>query len=50
MLNRKRKEVYVGQLPRSMNSGRVHYIRIQQATSSAQKLAHHASTVYSLVH
>ena len=30
MLNRERKEVYVGQLPRSMNSGRVHDIRIQQ--------------------
>ena len=30
MLNRKSKQVYVGQLPRSMNSGRVHEIRIQQ--------------------
>ena len=31
MLNRESKQVYVGQLPRSMNSGRVHNIRIQQA-------------------
>ena len=30
MLNRKSKQIYVGQLPRSMNSGRVHDIRIQQ--------------------
>jgi hypothetical protein len=30
MLNRESKQVYVGQLPRSMNSGRVHDIRIQQ--------------------
>ncbi len=30
MLNREGKQVYVGQLPRSMNSGRVHDIRIQQ--------------------
>jgi hypothetical protein len=29
MLNRESKQVYVGQLPRSMNSGRVHDIRIQ---------------------
>ena len=31
MLNRERKQVYVGQLPWSMNSGRIHDIRIQQA-------------------
>jgi hypothetical protein len=30
MLNRESKQVYVGQLPRPMNSGRVHDIRIQQ--------------------
>ena len=30
MLNRESKQVYVGQLPRSVNSGRVHDIRIQQ--------------------
>ena len=30
MLNRESKEVYVGQLPGSMNSARVHGIRIQQ--------------------
>src|SRR5450631_292501 len=30
MLNRESKQVYVGQLPRSMNSGRIHDIRIQQ--------------------
>ena len=30
MLNRESKQVYIGQLPRSMNSGRVHDIRIQQ--------------------
>jgi len=29
MLNRESQQVYVGQLPRSMNSGRVHNIRIQ---------------------
>jgi hypothetical protein len=29
MLNRESKQVYVGQLPRPMNSGRVHDIRIQ---------------------
>jgi hypothetical protein len=29
-LNRESKQVYVGQLPRSMDSGRVHDIRIQQ--------------------
>ena len=28
--NRESKQVYVGQLPGSMNSGRVHNIRIQQ--------------------
>jgi len=31
MLNRESKQVNVGQLPRSMNSGRIHDIRIQQA-------------------
>jgi len=31
MLNRESKQVYVGQFPRSMNSGRVDDIRIQQA-------------------
>jgi hypothetical protein len=31
MLNRESKQVYVGQLPRSMNSGGVQDIRIQQA-------------------
>ena len=31
MLNRESQKVYVGQLPRSMYSGRVHDIRIQQA-------------------
>ena len=31
MLNRESEKVYVGQLPRSMNSGRVHNIRIHQA-------------------
>ena len=31
MLNRESKQVDVGQLPRSMNPGRVHYIWIQQA-------------------
>ena len=30
MLNRESKQVYVCQLPRSVNSGRVHDIRIQQ--------------------
>ena len=30
MLNRESKQVYVGQLPRSMDSGRVHDMRIQQ--------------------
>ncbi len=30
MLNRESKQIYVGQLPRSMNSGRIHDIRIQQ--------------------
>ena len=30
MLNRESKQVYVSQLARSMNSGRVHDIRIQQ--------------------
>ena len=30
MLNRESKQVYVGQLPRSMNPGRIHDIRIQQ--------------------
>ncbi len=30
MVNRESKQVYVGQLPQSMNSGRVHDIRIQQ--------------------
>ena len=30
MLNRESQKVYVGELPRSMNSGRVHDIRIQQ--------------------
>ena len=30
MLNRESKQVYVGQLPRSVNSGRVHDIRIQE--------------------
>ena len=30
MLNRESKQVYVGQLARSMNSGRVNDIRIQQ--------------------
>ena len=30
MLNRESKQVCVGQLPRSMNSRRVHNIRIQQ--------------------
>ena len=30
MLNRESKKVYVGQLPRSVNSGRIHDIRIQQ--------------------
>ena len=30
MLNRESKQVYVGQLPRSMNSGRVYDTRIQQ--------------------
>jgi hypothetical protein len=29
MLNRESKQVYFGQLPRSMNSGRVYDIRIQ---------------------
>ena len=31
MVNRESKQVYVGQLPRPMNSSRVHDIRIQQA-------------------
>jgi hypothetical protein len=30
MLNRESKKVYVGQLPRSMDSGRIHDMRIQQ--------------------
>ncbi len=30
MLNRESKQVCVGQLPWSMNSGRIHDIRIQQ--------------------
>ena len=30
MLNRESKQVNVGQLPRSMNSGRIHDVRIQQ--------------------
>ena len=30
-LNRESKQVHVGQLPRSMNSGRIHDGRIQQA-------------------
>ena len=30
MLNCKSEQVYVGHLPRSMNSGRIHDIRIQQ--------------------
>ena len=30
MLNRESKQVYVRQLPRSMNSGRIHDTRIQQ--------------------
>jgi len=30
VLNRESKQVYVGQLPRSMNSGRIHDSRIQQ--------------------
>ena len=30
MLNRESKQVYVGQLPRSVNSARVHDIRVQQ--------------------
>ena len=29
VLNRESKQVYVGQLPRSMDSGRIHDIRIQ---------------------
>lgn len=31
MQNRESKQVYVGQLPRSMNSSRIHDIRIQQS-------------------
>jgi len=30
MLNRESKKVYVGQLPRSMDPGRIHDMRIQQ--------------------
>jgi len=30
MPNRECEQVYIGQLPRSMNSGRVHDIRVQQ--------------------
>ena len=30
MLNRESKQINVGQLPRSMNSGRIHNVRIQQ--------------------
>ncbi len=30
MLNRESKQINVGQLPRSMNSGRIHNFRIQQ--------------------
>jgi len=30
MLNRESQKVYVGQLPRSMDSGRIHDMRIQQ--------------------
>ena len=30
MLNRESKQIHVGQLPRSMNSGRIHNFRIQQ--------------------
>jgi hypothetical protein len=33
MLNRESKKVNVGQLPRSMDSGRIHDMRIQQTDS-----------------
>ena len=38
MLNRESEQINVGQLPRSMNSGRIHNSRIQQTDVSRPEL------------